>query len=136
MLLQRSRSFARVHRSRTAASVADFSLSGSRQHERPLATGVRPAGRESVVEEVAYSNNQLPTSRWACLEWQFEDQPDRVTTWISQTRRAALQGHEQRHHSVVSTSSGSVFTTGTRKRAFDIYYDDLVLDVKRVGCLD
>jgi hypothetical protein len=27
------------------------------------------------------------------------------------------------------------FTIGTRTEAFDLYYDDIVLDTKRVGCV-
>jgi hypothetical protein len=39
------------------------------------------------VEEVSYSKSRVPTNKWACLEWQFEDHPDNASTvFIRATR--------------------------------------------------
>ena len=108
-----------------------------------------------LVEEVSYSNNSLPTNRWACLEWQFEDQPDRVTVWIDSAQKATFDNTNVSYASPGPVpKSGAPLYNGTStniiggfetfgfgfhdwhpQKAFDIYYDDLVLDAKRVGCL-
>jgi hypothetical protein len=108
------------------------------------------------VEEVSYSNNHVPTGRWACLEWKFEDQPDRVTVWLDGAEVATFDNTNVSYASpgpipksgaalYMGTSSGLVggferFGVGFHdwhpQKVFDLYDDDLVLDAKRVGCLN
>jgi len=109
-----------------------------------------------LIEEVSYSNNSLPTNRWACLEWQFEDRPDRVTVWVDGAPKATFDNSNVSYASpgpvpkpgaplYAGTSSDLIggfdtFGFGIHdwhpQKAFDIYYDDLVLDARRVGCLE
>jgi len=108
------------------------------------------------VEEVSYSNNHIPTGRWACLEWKFEDQPDQVTLWLDGAEVATFDNTNVGYASpgpipksgaplYMGTSSGLVggferFGVGFHdwhpQKVFDLYDDDLVLDTKRVGCLN
>ena len=107
------------------------------------------------VEEVSYSKSRLPTNRWACLEWQFEDHPDRVTIWVDGTAAGTFDNTDVSYASPgpVPKSGGALYNgTSTDliggfdsfgfgfhdwhpQSAFDLYYDDLVLDTKRVNCL-
>jgi hypothetical protein len=107
-----------------------------------------------LIEEVAYpaGSPQVPVTTWACLEWQFTDQPDVVNLWVD---GAAVGTFDDEHVSYPGghipgsplydgTSSGliggyTVFGFGFHdwhpSEAFDLYYDDIILDTKRVGCL-
>jgi len=108
------------------------------------------------VEEVSYSNDHIPTGRWACLEWKFEDQPDRVTVWLDGAQVATFDNTNVAYASpgpipkagtplYMGTSSGLVggferfgfgFHDWHPQKVFDLYDDDVVLDTKRVGCLN
>jgi|HubBroStandDraft_1064217.scaffolds.fasta_scaffold03480_4 hypothetical protein len=107
-----------------------------------------------LIEEVAYppGSPQVPVAVWTCLEWQFTDQPDVVNLWVD---GAAIGTFDNEHVSYPGghtpgsplyngTSSGligsyTVFGFGFHdwhpNKPFDLYYDDIVLDTKRVGCL-
>jgi hypothetical protein len=107
-----------------------------------------------LIEEVAYpaGSPQVPVAVWTCLEWQFSDQPDVVNLWVD---GAAIGTFDNEHVSYPGghtpgsplyngTSSGligsyTVFGFGFHdwhpNKPFDLYYDDIVLDTKRVGCL-
>ena len=108
------------------------------------------------VEEVSYSKNHVPTSQWVCVEWRFEDNPDRVTVWMDGAQVATFDDTNVGYASPgpVPKSGGPLYD-GTSsnliggfesfgfgfhdwhpQKAFDMYYDDVVLDVKRPGCLD
>jgi|GEM_PF-978546 len=108
------------------------------------------------VEEVSYSKNHLPTNKWVCVEWQLNDAPDSVTVWAAGTEVATFDNTNVSYASpgpvpksggalYNGTSSGlvggfDVFGIGFHdwhpQKAFDLYYDDVVLDMKRPGCLD
>lgn len=109
-----------------------------------------------LVEEVAYPRKAVPTNRWACVEWQFEDVPDRVTLWVDGTQQGMFDNTDIGYASPGPVpKSGEPLYNGTSsniiggfdtlfalgytdfhpQKAFDIYYDDVVLDSKRVGCL-
>ena len=107
------------------------------------------------VEEVSYSSSHLPTNTWACLEWSFEDNPDRVTVWVDGAQAGTFDNTNVAYASpgpipksgaplYDGKSSGLIggfdtFGVGFHdwhpQKAFDIYYDDLILDTARVGCL-
>jgi hypothetical protein len=107
------------------------------------------------VEEVSYAKSRLPTNKWACLEWQFEDHPDRVTIWVDGTAAGTFDNTDVSYASPgpVPKPGGALYNgTSTDiiggfdsfgfgfhdwhpQSAFDLYYDDLVLDAKRVNCL-
>lgn len=107
-----------------------------------------------LVEEVSYSKGRFATDAWLCLEWQFEDNPDRATTWVDGAPASTFDNTNVAYASPgpVPQSGGALwdgksseliggfdtFGVGFHdwhpQRQFDIYYDDLVLDSKRVGC--
>lgn len=108
------------------------------------------------VEEVSYSKNHLPTNKWVCVEWQLNDAPDAVTVWLAGAQVATFDNTNVSYASpgpipkpgaplYDGSSSGLVggfdtfgfgFHDWHPQKAFDLYYDDVVLDVKRPGCLD
>ena len=107
-----------------------------------------------LVEEVSYSSGHVMTNTWLCMEWQFEDAPDRITEWIDGTQVSSFDNTNVAYASPGPApkagealwdgkSSGLIggfdsfgfgFHDWHPQKEFDIYYDDLVLDSKRVGC--
>ena len=103
-------------------------------------------------EEVAYPPGQVPVEKWTCLEWEFNDQPDEATLWVEGNELGKLNdqtiayppGHvpgspifDGKSSNLVGGFSdfGFGFYDWHPNNAFDLFYDDIVLDVKRVGCL-
>jgi len=104
------------------------------------------------VEDSAYAGTNIPTGKWVCIEWQFEDQPDRITLWVGGTQAGVFDNMHINYSSDGTKSGGSLYqgkssgligvfdTFGIGfhdwhpTKAFDVYYDDVVLDAKRVGC--
>ena len=105
-----------------------------------------------LLEDVSHPNGQWPTNKWFCLEWEFEDQPDRITVWVDgnkvgtfdNTNATSPSGNgAQNGQLYMGTSSGLIggfdmFYVGFHDwhptKVFDLYYDDVVLDAKKVGC--
>jgi hypothetical protein len=107
-----------------------------------------------LVEEVSYSKGRFATDAWSCLEWHFEDSPDRVTAWVDGAQASTFDNTNVAYASPgPAPSAGGALWDGKSseliggfdtfgfgfhdwhpQRQFDIYYDDLVLDSKRVGC--
>jgi hypothetical protein len=119
---------------------------------------------ETIARGILY-----PVGRWFCLEWEFQDHPDRVTTWIDgepagelkdfvvkpraprapkadpnakadATAAPAPAAAPQANVAGTDLVKGfSDFSFGFHawsagaKEDFDIYYDDIVIDTKRVG---
>jgi hypothetical protein len=104
-------------------------------------------------EVQAYPPAPMPAT-WMCLEWEFNDEPDQLSLWVDGKTVGSLDpnhldyppGHVPGAPLYNGMSSGLVgsFTdfgfgfydwhpSGTT--AFDVFYDDIVLDTKRVGCL-
>jgi hypothetical protein len=119
---------------------------------------------ETIARGILY-----PVGRWFCLEWEFQDHPDHVTTWIDgepagelknfvvkpraprapkadpnaktdATAAAAPVAAPQADVAGTDLVKGfSDFSFGFHawgagaKEDFDIYYDDIVIDTKRVG---
>jgi len=103
-------------------------------------------------EEAAYPPGQLPVMTWSCMEWEFNDQPDRINLWVDGKLIGGFDdqdiayppGHVPGTPIFNNKSSGLVggftdfgfgFYDWHPVNAFDIYYDDIVLDTKRVTCL-
>jgi hypothetical protein len=108
--------------------------------------GMTPSG-----EEVFYPTGQVPVAKWTCLEWEFNDQPDSDTAWVEGQSLGTLDdqhinypaGHVPGTPIFDGKSSGLIggFTTYSfgfydwhPNADFDLYFDDIVLDTKRVGC--
>jgi hypothetical protein len=108
-----------------------------------------------LVEEVAYPKGQVPTGKWVCLEWQFDDEPDHITMWTDGTQIGTFDDtdigysspnpipkpgtgiYEGKSTDIVGgfDTFGFGFHDWHPSKPFDLYYDDLVLGTARVGCL-
>jgi hypothetical protein len=107
-----------------------------------------------LVEEVYYpaGSPKVPTTVWTCLEWQFTDQPDTASVWIDGASIGTFDdqhvsypgGHTPGSPLYNGSSSGLIggfklfgfgFHDWHPKDAFDLYYDDIVLDTQRIGCM-
>jgi hypothetical protein len=107
-----------------------------------------------LVEEVSYSTPHIMTQAWQCVEWQFEDDPDHITSWADSVQTSTFDSSNVGYASPGPTpkpggalwdgkSAGLIggfdtfgfgFHDWHPQREFDIYYDDVVLDSKRVAC--
>ena len=109
--------------------------------------GMSPGG-----EEVSYPSGSVPVAKWTCLEWELNDQPDANTMWIDGKELGTLDdqhinyppGHVPGTPIFDGKSAGLVGGFSTYSFGyydwhpnvdFDLYFDDIVLDAKRVGCL-
>jgi len=97
------------------------------------------------VEDVSHPNGKWPTNKWFCMEWEFEDQPDRVTLWLNGTQVGTLDSsnggsngalYQGKSNGIIGgfDTFGVGFHDWHPAKAFDVYYDDVVLDSKRIGC--
>jgi len=104
------------------------------------------------IEDSAYSGGKIPTDKWICVEWELEDQPERITLWVGGTQAGVFDNMHINYSSVGTKSGGAIYDGKTSgligvfdtfgigfhdwhpTKAFDIYYDDVVLDTKRIGC--
>jgi hypothetical protein len=96
---------------------------------------LRPEGDK----EDYHSGGSVPLGRWFCLEWEFNDQPNRVAV--------SIDGQPVYETGFVSKRTGATtdliggfdeFALGFRiwgaaPESFDLYYDDLALDTKPIG---
>jgi hypothetical protein len=103
-------------------------------------------------ESQAYPPGQTPVAKWMCLEWEFNDQPTGINLWGDGTAIGSLDANDVAYPA--NSPKGSLFNGMTSglvgaftdfgfgfydwhpdMKAYDYYYDDIVLDTKRVGCL-
>lgn len=88
-----------------------------------------------------HSGGKVPVAKWFCLEWEFSDAPDQATVYVDGT-----QSFSQKTFTFGGATTGLVggfaafgfgyYVWHPATYAFDIYYDDIVLDTKRVGCIN
>jgi hypothetical protein len=104
-------------------------------------------------EVQAYPVDVMPVATWMCLEWEFNDQPDAIGFWRDGKDVGTLDsnhvnyppGHMPGAPLFNGMNAGLIgaftdfgfgfYDWHSGNFAFDIYYDDIVLDTKRVGCL-
>ena len=104
------------------------------------------------IEDSAYAGTNIPTGKWVCVEWELEDQPERITLWVGGTQAGVFDNMHINYSSNGTKSGGTLYqgknggligvfdTFGIGfhdwhpTKAFDVYYDDVVLDTKRIGC--
>lgn len=103
-------------------------------------------------QETMERGGPYPVGRWFCLEWEFNDQPDKTTVWIDgelakQTSFVLSNNPKEDPLKKVDPADGKStglvngfadFAFGFRsfgaaKADFDIYYDDIAIDAKRIG---
>jgi hypothetical protein len=105
-------------------------------------------------EVQTYPPGDIPVATWTCLEWEFNDDPDEINVWGDGKAIGSL------NNNTVSYPAGKVPGTPLfnnmnsgligaftdfgfgfydwhqmGRPAFDLYYDDIVLNTERVGCL-
>lgn len=101
-------------------------------------------------ETVTHSESGPPIGKWFLLEWEFNDNPNSIAVWVDGQPQIVTQNGEKSEVSKYKwprdseTTSGLVgngyeeFGLGARvwgqvPEAFDIFYDDVALDTKRIG---
>ncbi len=95
----------------------------------------------------------IPVATWLCLEWEFNDQPDVINVWGNGQSIGTLDANHvdyppgraagtPLYNGMNSGLIGAftdfgfgIYDWHPGNYAFDVYYDDIVLDIKRVGCL-
>ncbi|HET6282239.1 MAG TPA: hypothetical protein VFH73_14840 [Polyangia bacterium] len=113
-----------------------------------------PSIANRFVEEASYppARDRYPAATWSCIEWQFGDDPVSMVLWVDGKQMAQLNAAHI-DFSTAARMPGSVLNGQSSgiiggfsfygfgihnwgpSAAVDTYYDDLVLDTKRVGCL-
>jgi hypothetical protein len=106
-------------------------------------------------EVQAYPVDVMPVATWMCLEWEFNDQPDVINVWRDGKVVGPLDPNHINYPPGHNPASGlfnnmtmgliGAFTDfgfglydwhpDQSTFPYDVYYDDIVLDTKRVGCL-
>ena len=91
--------------------------------------------------EYIASGGMIPVAKWFCLEWEFDDEPDAIGIWVDGDAKqgASFRSINNGESGLLGgmTSIGLGFRTWHPMGApdIDLYVDDVVLDVSRVGCL-
>jgi hypothetical protein len=113
-----------------------------------------PNVAKGFVEEASYppARDKTPTAKWSCIEWEFGDDPDLMVLWVDGKQLAQLDVQHidfttapRTPGSVLNGNNSAIiggfdffgfgFHSWGASAAIDRYYDDIVLDTKRVNCL-
>jgi hypothetical protein len=113
-----------------------------------------PSIATGFVEEASYppARDRAPAGTWNCIEWEFGDDPDKMILWVDGKQIDQLDVQHLDFTTAARTpgsvlngkSSGIIggfsffgfgFHSWGASIAVDRYYDDIVLDTKRVNCL-
>ena len=92
--------------------------------------------------ESGIDGGAILTGQWACVEWEFNDEPDAINVWVDGVPIAAAAPEDL---ALMGQSSGLVggFDTlqlGLRSWhspdfAMELDIDDVAIDIDRIGCL-
>ena len=85
--------------------------------------------------------SDVPLDRWFCLEWEFNDDPDYAAVWVDGQKvyDTSFSFKAAGGKNLVGGFTDIAFgfrLWGAAPQAFDIYYDDIALDTKRVGPIE
>ncbi len=86
-----------------------------------------------------HSGGAIPSGKWVCLEWEFNDHPNHTTIWVDGEKIYETDFVSKVTKATTDLVGGfDEFAFGFRlwgaaPEAFDIYYDDIALDTKRIG---
>ena len=113
-----------------------------------------PEIARGFVEEASYppARDKYPAATWSCVEWEFGDNPDMMVLWVDGKQLAQFDVEHIGFSSVARTagsvlngkSSGIIggyaffgfgFHSYGASATVDRYFDDIAIDVKRIGCL-
>ncbi|HEX3697029.1 MAG TPA: hypothetical protein VH374_16750 [Polyangia bacterium] len=109
---------------------------------------------KGFVEEASYppARDKYPAGTWNCLEWEFGDNPDLMVLWVDGQQIDQFDVQHIDYTSVARTagsvlngkSSGVIggynffgfgFHSYGASTTVERYFDDIAIDIKRVGCL-
>jgi hypothetical protein len=96
-----------------------------------------------VGEEETWGNGPIPSTRWACLEWEMNDVPGRTTLFIDGAatvpRDIRLSPRSYPFEGFAEFGFGYYAAPPNNgplvSHPVDVYYDDIVLSTARIGCL-
>jgi hypothetical protein len=114
-----------------------------------------PAIAKGFVEEAAYppAKDKVPVMKWSCIEWEFSDDPETMVLWVdgkqtdqfdvdhinfstaARTAGSVLNGKSSGIVGGFTVFGFGIHSYGRSPAGVDRYYDDIVLDTRRVGCL-
>jgi len=87
-----------------------------------------------------HSGGKVPLGKWFCLEWELSDAPDRAVVYVDGAQDFTQNAFTYKGASTGLVGGFAAFGFGfyawhPATYPFDVYYDDIVLDIKRVGCV-
>lgn len=95
--------------------------------------------RPNGDKEDYHSGGTVPLNQWFCLEWEFNDHPNRVAIWID-GKPVYETGFVRKGTGDITDLVGGFdeFAFGFRlwgaaPESFDVYFDDIAFDTKRIG---
>jgi hypothetical protein len=114
-----------------------------------------PSVSNGFVEEASYTHPsmQAPVQKWACVEWEFNDNPTMMVLWVNGMQIDQFDAQHLDYTSTSKPTTGNVLNSKDNGiiggytvfgfgfhawgggNPFDYYYDDIVLNTQRVGCL-
>jgi hypothetical protein len=86
------------------------------------------------------SSNAIPLARWFCLSWEMNDSPDQVSVSVDGAAQTsfdpiAFGGKSSGLVGGFTDFGFGFYAWHPANYAFDLYYDDIVLDTKPIACL-
>ncbi len=89
--------------------------------------------------ETVKHSSAIPMGKWFCLEFEFNNKPDTITTWMDGGKADGPIPFSMSAEGDTGLISGLVnFAIGTRvwgatTQPYDVYYDDIALGTSRLG---
>jgi len=92
-------------------------------------------GRGETVKHAG----EIPKDKWFCLEWEFNDDPNSYVLWVDGEKvdenRLPFKDETKNLVGGFVQAGFGLRVWGPVTEAFDVYYDDIALDAKRIGTL-
>ena len=104
-------------------------------------TGITSGSAATAGTTETYAaGGTLPVEQWICLEWEFNDTPDQARIFVDGKEDFAftnivLDGKSTGQVGGFTDFGFGYYVWHPATYPFDVFYDDIVLDTKRVGCL-
>jgi len=82
----------------------------------------------------------VPTQKWACLQWEMNDTPDKIGLSVDGSPPISFDNIVYRTNNTGLVGGFADFGFGFYiwhpvSYAFDLYFDDIVLDTQPIACL-
>lgn len=86
------------------------------------------------------SSKAIPLAKWSCLSWEFNDSPDQISVSVDGAPQTSFDSIAFGGKNTGLVGGFTDFGFGfyawhPATYAFDLYYDDIVLDTKPIACL-